>query len=100
LPDERTQYDELAELAVMSALAAGLRQWQSVAIHSAVLAGACPESVAGAFGGTVQATFNRWYGWALRQRDFIVGDQPGITEFETVERRFSAIGSASVRVAL
>jgi hypothetical protein len=37
--DKRTPYDELAELAVMSALAAWLRRWQPIAIHSAMLAG-------------------------------------------------------------
>jgi hypothetical protein len=46
--DERTQYDELSELAVMSALGKWLRLWQPIAIHSAMLAGARPEAVAGA----------------------------------------------------
>jgi len=40
--DERTQYDELSELAVMSALGKWLRLWQPIAIHSAMLAGAPP----------------------------------------------------------
>ena len=44
--DERTQYDELSELAVMSALGSWLRRWQPVAIHGAMLAGARPEAVA------------------------------------------------------
>jgi hypothetical protein len=35
----RTPYDELAELAVMSALARWLQRWQPIAIHSAMLAG-------------------------------------------------------------
>jgi hypothetical protein len=93
--DERTQYDELSELAVMSALAAWLRRWQPVAIHSAMLAGARPDAVAGAFGDTVEATFDRWHAWAMVQRDFIVGDKPGITtdEYETVARRFAAVGA-------
>ena len=43
--DERTPYDELAELACMSALAAWLRRWQPLAIHGAMLAGAKPEAV-------------------------------------------------------
>lgn len=43
--DERTQYDELSELAVMSALGQWLRLWQPMAIHSAMLAGARPEAV-------------------------------------------------------
>jgi hypothetical protein len=46
--DERTQYDELSELAVMSALGAWLRRWQPIAIHSAMLAGARPEAIEGA----------------------------------------------------
>lgn len=37
--DERTQYDELSERAVMSALGTWLRRWQPIAIHSAMLAG-------------------------------------------------------------
>lgn len=36
--DERTSYDELSELAVMSALAAWLRLWQPLTIHGAILA--------------------------------------------------------------
>jgi hypothetical protein len=40
--DERTPYDELAELAVMSALGTWLRCWQPIAIHGAMLAGARP----------------------------------------------------------
>jgi hypothetical protein len=64
--DERTQYDKLSELAVMSALGKWLRQSRS----------------------------DRWYQWTLRQRDFIVGGQPGITaeEYDTVARRFAVIG--------
>ncbi len=46
--DERTQYDELSELAVMSALGAWVRRWRPIAIHSAMLAGACPEAIMGA----------------------------------------------------
>jgi len=45
--DDRTQYDELSELAVMSALGKWLRLWQPMAIHSAMLAGARPEAAAG-----------------------------------------------------
>ena len=80
--DERTQYDELSELAVMSALATWLRRWQPVAIHGAILAGARPEAVAGALGDTVEVAFARWREWALNQRDFIVGGKPGITAEE------------------
>ena len=92
--DERTQYDELSELAVMSALAAWLRRWQPVAIHSAMLAGAHPESIMGALGNSLQVAFERWYEWAVRQRDFITSGSQGITaeEFDTVARRFAALG--------
>ena len=92
--DERTQYDELSELAVMSALAVWLRRWQPIAIHSAMLAGARPEAVAAALGNSLQVAFDRWHEWALRQRDFIVGGQPGMTaeEYETVARRFAVLG--------
>jgi hypothetical protein len=95
--DERTQYDELAELAVMSALATWLRRWQPIAIHGAILAGARPEAVAGALGDTVEVTFDRWHEWALQQRDFIVGGKPGIMaeEYETVTRRFASVGIES-----
>ena len=92
--DERTSYDELSELAVMSALAAWLRRWQPLAIHGAILAGARPEAVAGALGETVEVTFTRWSEWAIRQRDFIIVSKPGITaeEYEMVMRRFMALG--------
>jgi hypothetical protein len=92
--DERTQYDELSELAVMSALGKWLRRWQPIAIHSAMLAGARPEAVAGALGNSLQVAFDRWHEWALQQRDFIVRGKPGITteEYNTVARRFAAQG--------
>jgi len=97
--DERTQYDELAELAVMSALATWLRRWQPVAIHGAILVGARPEAVTGALGGTLQVAFERWHEWAMVQRDFLVGGKPGITaeEYEVVARRFadSGIGASA-----
>jgi hypothetical protein len=95
--DERTPYDELAELAVMSALGAWLRRWQPIAIHSAMLAGARPEAVAGALGNSLEVAFERWREWAARQRDFIVGGEPGITadEYDTVTRRFAAVGIAA-----
>lgn len=94
--DERTQYDELSELAVMSALAAWLRRWQPVAIHSAILAGARPEAVAGALGNTIEATFDRWHEWALRQRDFVIVGRPGITveEYDEVAGRFAVVRNA------
>ena len=92
--DERSRYDELAELAVMTALATWLRRWQPVAIHGALLAGARPEAVAGALGDTVEVAFCRWREWALVQRDFIVGGKPGITaeEFDAVAGRFATLG--------
>lgn len=37
--NERTPYDELAELACMSALAAWLQRWLPIAIHDAMRAG-------------------------------------------------------------
>ena len=95
--DERTQYDELSELAVMSALGKWLRRWQPIAIHSAMLAGAPPEALAGALGNSLQVAFDRWHEWAVRQRDFVIGGKPGITaeEYETVTRRFAALGVKS-----
>jgi hypothetical protein len=36
--DERTPYDELSELATMSALAKSLTRWHPIAIHGAVSA--------------------------------------------------------------
>lgn len=95
--DERTLYDELAELACMSALAKWLRRWQPIAIHGALLAGAKPEAVAGALGNSLQVAFDRWYEWAAQQRDFIVNGKLGITEDEyaAVARRFAAVGITS-----
>jgi hypothetical protein len=92
--NERTAYDELAELACMSALARWLTRWQPLAIHGAVLGGARMEAIAGALGSSLQVAFDRWHEWALRQRDFIVGGKPGITEdeYEAVARRFAAAG--------
>jgi hypothetical protein len=93
--EERTQYDELSELAVMSALSKWLSLWQPLAIHSAILAGARPEAVAGAFGDTVQAALECWNDWAVQQRDFILDGKPGITTeaYNAVARRFGALGT-------
>ena len=66
---ERTAYDELAELACMSALAKWLTRWQPIAIHGAVLAGARMEAIAGALGNSLQVAFDRWHEWASRQRE-------------------------------
>ena len=92
--DERTQYDELAELAVMSGLATWLRRWQPLAIHGAVLAGARPDAVAGALGDSVHVAFHRWRDWATRQRDCVFDGRPGITsqEYDIVASQFAAIG--------
>jgi hypothetical protein len=89
--EDRTAYDELAELATMSALATWLVRWQPIAIHGAMLAGARPEAVAAALGSTVQAAYERWYEWASRQRGIVVSGTPGIAEdeYEAVDRRFA-----------
>jgi hypothetical protein len=93
--NERTAYDELAELACMSALAKWLQRWQPIAIHGAILASAKPEAVAGALGNSVDEAYQRWHEWASRQRDFIVNGEPGLTEdeYQAVARRFSATGA-------
>jgi hypothetical protein len=98
--DGRTPHDELAELAVMSALEAWLRRWQPIAIHSAMLAGARPEAVAGALGDSVDVAYQRWNEWAIRQRDFIVGGKLGITqdEYNTVAEHFAAVGAELSRL--
>ncbi|MGD0927821.1 MAG: hypothetical protein ABR926_21790 [Streptosporangiaceae bacterium] len=95
--DERTPYDELAELACMSALGKWLDRWQPIAIHGAMLAGAKPEAVAGALGNSLRVAFECWREWASGQRDFIVNGKPGITEYEyaAVARRFAAVGIRS-----
>ncbi len=92
--DERTPYDELAELAIMFALGTWLRRWQPIALHSATLAGARPEAIAGALGNSLDVAFHRWHEWAVQQRDLIVGSKAGMiqAEFETVAQRFAAVG--------
>jgi hypothetical protein len=92
--DRRTAYDELAELATMYALAKWLTRWQPIAIHSAVLAGARMEAIAGALGNSLEVAFDRWHDWATLHCDFIVGGKPGITDakYEVVARRFAAVG--------
>jgi len=92
--NERTAYDELAELACMSALAKWLTRWQPIAIHSAVLAGARMEAIAGALGDSLRVAFELWHEWAARQRDFIIGGEPSITEeeYRAAARRFTAAG--------
>ena len=75
----------------MSALGKWLRRWQPIAIHSAILAGARPEAVAGALGNTVEVAFDRWHDWAIRHRDFIIGGKPAMTgeEFDLVASKFA-----------
>jgi hypothetical protein len=91
---ERTAYDELAELACMSALATWLTRWQPIAIHSAMLAGAKPEAVAGALGNSLDEAYRRWHERASRQRDFITAAEPGIREedCDVVVQRFAGLG--------
>ncbi|MFI5064949.1 MAG: hypothetical protein ACHP9Z_13385 [Streptosporangiales bacterium] len=93
--DKRTAYDELAELAVMSALGTWLRRWQPIAIHGAMLAGARPEAVAAALGNNLDVAYQHWYEWAQVQRDFIISGKPGITqdEYDTVAQRFNESGA-------
>jgi hypothetical protein len=78
----------------MSALGKWLRLWQPIAIHSAMLAGARQGAPEGALGNSIQAAYQRWHEWAIRQRDFIASGRPGITaeEFDAVERRFATLG--------
>ena len=92
--NERTQYDELAELAVMSALSQWLRRWQPIAIHSAMLAGARPDAVAGTLGESIDVAYQRWHEWATRQRDFVAGGKLGITqdEYNAAAERFATVG--------
>ena len=92
--DERTPYDELSELAVMSALRTWLTRWQPIAIHSAMLAGAKPEAIMAAMGAGLDVAFQRWHEWATQQRDFVFNGKPGITEeeYRAVARRFATVG--------
>jgi len=92
--NERTPYDELAELACMSALVVWLQRWLPIAIHGAMRAGAKPEAVAGALGTSVDEAHQRWHEWVSRQRDFIINGKPGVTEdeYEAVAGRFAVLG--------
>jgi hypothetical protein len=89
-----TAPDELAELAYMSALACWLARWEPIQIHRAVLAGAEPEAVAAALGGSVAEAFSLWHPWAVRQRESVVCGKPGVTadEYDSVVRVFAAAG--------
>lgn len=94
---ERTAYDELAELACMSALAKWLTLWQPIAIHGAMLAGAKPEALAAALGSRLDVAYTRWHEWALYLREHVTDGKLGITEeeYDTVARQFAAAGIAS-----
>jgi hypothetical protein len=94
--DERSAYDELAELATMSALATWLARWLPIAIHGAMRAGAKPDAVAAALGADSQATYELWHDWALRQRAILGNGKPGIPddEYEIVKRRFTEMSAA------
>lgn len=83
----------------MSALGKWLRRWQPIAIHSAMLGGARLDAIQSALGNSLQVAFDRWHEWALCQRDFTAGGEPGITaeEYETVARRFAASGAVAHR---
>jgi hypothetical protein len=98
--DGRTPSDEQAEPAVMSALARWLQRWLPIAIHSAMLADARPEAVAGALGDSLDVAYQRWHEWAIRQRDFVAGGKLGITqdEYNTVAERFAAVGAELSRL--
>ena len=91
--NERTPYDELAELACMSALAVWLQRWLPIAIPGAMRVGAKPEAVAGALGTSVDEAYQRWHEWASCQRDFIINGKPGVTEdeYEAVAGRFAVL---------
>jgi hypothetical protein len=88
----RTEYDELAELACMAALARWLTRWLPIAIHSAMKAGAEPVAVARACGLDVDGAYQRWNEWAVVQRDFVINGRPGISheEYESVAGRLAA----------
>jgi hypothetical protein len=95
--DERTAHDELAELAVMTALGNWLHDWQPIAIHGAMRAGARPEAVVAALGGDLDGAYERWRDWATRQRDLLYeGGKLGISpeEYDSVEQRFVGAGVA------
>src|SRR5579875_2679195 len=92
MPGGTDASDELAELACMSALARWLTRWQPIPIHRAVLAGAGPEAVAAAFGGTVAEAFACWHQWVTQQRDY---GRPGAVtdeEYDAVTEVFAAAG--------
>jgi hypothetical protein len=96
MPGRSTATDELADLACMSALARWLERWQAIPIHRAILAGAHPEAVAAARGGTVEDAFTCWHAWAAGQRR-PVGEcsQLGISDedYDTVSQAFETASS-------
>jgi len=96
-PGHEDASDHLAELACMSVLARWLTRWQPIPIHRAVLAGAKPESVAAAFGGSVAEAFGCWREWATGQRDSVICGRPGVTaeDYETVAAAFAAASATA-----
>lgn len=93
-PINGTAYDDLAELACMSALAQWLTRWQPIHIHRAIIGGADPAVVAAALGGSIADTFACWHSWALAQRASVVCGRPGVTadEYGAVTAVFAATG--------
>jgi hypothetical protein len=96
--DERTVYDELAELAIMSVLDMKLCEWRPMAIHGAIRAGARPESIALAVGSSLQDAYELWREWADDQCDMVSGNTRGISaeEYDAVEQRFAQAGASLV----
>ena len=83
----------------MSALAKWLTRWQPIAIHSAVLAGARMEAIAG---GTREQSSGRLRALArvgIPAARLIVNGNPGITkdEYDAVAQQFAAAGIPTPR---
>lgn len=89
-PTGRTGRDDLAELAYMAALAAWLRRWLPIHIHSALLAGERPSDVAAATGTCVDETFHQWQEWASGQSELSITNETGISadEYTAVMHQF------------
>lgn len=91
-PFERSDRDELAELACMSALARWLIRWQPISVHRALLKGASVESVAAALGTSPDQACRIWHEWASQQRESVVCGRPGVSadEYAQVAETFTA----------